>query len=457
MHSKLLFRFLRNTSYQEIPRAWQWFRDQKMLALIYCSDNKQMLPYSSILTLVLVDIQTLTIHTSISWKCSDAVIEMLQVVCAPSMTRWVVASLELKNDMPSYHFIVRSFVFDDMYRNISVDVLFDIPAEDMAAIGPIYAAFVKQEDYTIIYRKPASNFMNDSLVYSDQFNLLNKRIKSNRMTGADSALAYVADDRVLLLTLNPGKDVGWEFRLNCFNSPLFDRLWQVNFGPYLSKVPTFPLTGNSDLEWLGANATMMQVWVPQDSDCPAWALGATMVDISLLSGYGHSSAEASSFSERISILVLLDADGRELWRCNEDVGLRLQLCQVDNLIVGVDLLNKQWRLWVWHPQQEAALQNVIHLDREVFRIHVLTDKGTNSKNFWLIEEFKGGVRVSRKDPLFLRETLSVVWLPDVHLLEPQRALGSLNWYEEIDAWVEESTLLLLCIDEEQQLVLYQVE
>ena len=410
MHSEMLFRFLKETSYQEIPRAWQSLKSQRMLALVYRSDSKQMMPYSSTLTFVLFDMNTLTTRASVSWQCSDVMVEMLHLVSVSPVTHWIIASLELKNDVPSYHLIVRSFVFDGAYQNISVDVLLDIPAEDMAPIGPIYATVVKQGSYAIIYRKPTSDFMGDSFVYLNQINSSKSKVKPTALAEADSALAYAVNDKVLLLTLNPYKDAGWEFRLSCFNSLLFDRLWQTNFGPYLPEVPTFPLAGNSDLEWLGINATIMPAWLPQNLTQQTWVLGATMVDISFLSGHEHNSAEASSFHERVSMLIWLDINGHELWRCSENVGLRLQLCQVDNLVVGVDFLDKRWRLWMWNQQQGTALQNVVYLDREIFRAHLLGDKGTRSKNFWLLEESKEGIKVSQRTP-FLQEALSVVWLP----------------------------------------------
>ncbi|HEY0754718.1 MAG TPA: hypothetical protein VGD98_12205 [Ktedonobacteraceae bacterium] len=56
-----------------------------------------------------------------------------------------------------------------------------------------------------------------------------------------------------------------------------------------------------------------------------------------------------------------------------------------------------------------------------------------------------------------KEAASTTWLPNRHLLEPQNGCGSLNWYEEVDAWVEGNTLFLLCLDEKQRISLYQIE
>ena len=139
------------------------------------------------------------------------------------------------------------------------------------------------------------------------------------------------------------------------------------------------------------------------------------------------------------------------------MGLRLQLCQVGPVVVGVDLFKGRWRLWAWHPQQNLALQQVVELDQSLLRAHVLRGENEASQTFWLLEEFGNGIKISHATTAFFQETVSTTWLFNRHLLKSQNGCGSLNWHEEIDAWVEGKTLFLLCLDEKQRLSLYQIK
>jgi len=182
-----------------------------------------------------------------------------------------------------------------------------------------------------------------------------------------------------------------------------------------------------------------------------------MVDIFQLSGHGHSSLEASLVHKQVSLLAWLDDTGQEIWRCSDALGLRVQLCQVGAAVVGVDLFEGRWRLWTWHPQQHLALQHSVPLDQGLLRAHVLSEENGENQQFWLLEEFADGIKVSHYATAFFQEAPSTTWLSNRHLLEPQNGCGSLIWYEERDAWVDGDTLFFLCLDEKQQLSLYQVE
>jgi hypothetical protein len=64
-----------------------------------------------------------------------------------------------------------------------------------------------------------------------------------------------------------------------------------------------------------------------------------------------------------------------------------------------------------------------------------------------------GTRESRDEA----EIMPSVILPGVHLFEAQNATGSLDWYTQADILPYHGTLLVLGINEEEQLSLYQIK
>src|SRR5258708_1119840 len=126
----------------------------------------------------------------------------------------------------------------------------------------------------------------------------------------------------------------------------------------------------------------------------------------------------------------ISGDGDELWRCSETIGPRVQKCRVESTVVGVDLLNGQWRLWNWAPQQAASFQSVVWLDASLASAHVLAEEGGTGQVFWLIEPMREGVRISHRDAHTLAEV--------------------------VPGEIYQGKLLLLGMHDSNQLVLYQV-
>jgi hypothetical protein len=74
----------------------------------------------------------------------------------------------------------------------------------------------------------------------------------------------------------------------------------------------------------------------------------------------------------------------------------------------------------------------------------------------LIEEYNDQIKISQRDTSTLAEVTPAVNVAGVHLLLPQYEMGSLDWHTSIEAMAHHGTLLLLAVDEQERLVLYQV-
>jgi hypothetical protein len=451
MHSTFLSHFLGTRPTSLIPHGWQWFHDQQMLALVYSEFDQQS--YSSRCFFVLFDVPTRTIQHSTAWDYLGGEIETLRVVYVPHDQSWVVSSV-------SDSVLIHRFTFEEPKQDISAQVLFEDRTNDQVWIGPIYAFWQEKKQCVVIYQKPEADFAGDTLIYMGKGTLFDASQERTVLGDGNAALVCAHADTTLLLTLNPRKGEttwGWGLRLSCYASSSFARLWQRELDLSIPDAPTPLLTGENDLEWLGINATILPGQFSPGSTQQSWIVGATMVDIFQISGRGHSSLEASLVRKQASLLAWLDDTGQELWRCSDALGLRLQFCQIGVVVVGVDLYEGRWRLWTWHPHQHLALQHIVPLDQGLLRAHVLREENGESQQFWLLEEFENGIKISHYATAFFQEAPSTTWLSNRHLLEPQNGCGSLNWHEEIDAWVDGNTLFFLCLDEKQQLSLYQVE
>jgi hypothetical protein len=124
------------------------------------------------------------------------------------------------------------------------------------------------------------------------------------------------------------------------------------------------------------------------------------------------------------------------------------------------LLKGQWRLWNWEPLVGPPFQTRIPLDQDVLRAHVVAATGKEEQNthhFWLIEEYSDQVKIARRDASTLAEVTPAVNLAGVHLLLPQYSSGSLDWHTSLEAMAYQGTLLLLAVDEQERLALYQVK
>ena len=117
--------------------------------------------------------------------------------------------------------------------------------------------------------------------------------------------------------------------------------------------------------------------------------------------------------ERLSHAACLAADGSVVQVCTTPLGLRLGLCCCEDIVVGVDLLEGNWRLWNWAVLQQQQFHRSVSLDTTCQRAFVHAEPV--SERFWLIEELPEGVRVTHRNALTLEEVTPEVYLQGMRL------------------------------------------
>lgn len=451
MKSRVLYQLACTTPGKEMARAWQWqHATEGILALVYVSDIAKWYPTSTTLTLLLLDVNTGHLLQSASWTFPLVEIEVLRLISDPLTATWVIGSLEWGSD-GLYQIAVRAVTPD-----LLITSLFDDRENDMTPLGPIYTMYAREKKCVVLYRKPAPYFHDVSNLYVSSIDLETKEEEHILVDDADSAMVWTDQRTALVLDLNSRAEGTWSFQLSRYDAAFHTKDWQQELYPHLTETITPVLQDESDFEWLGVNATMNPGPLLDERGEATWVVGATLMDVFRFRGHGHTSAEASQLPRKVDMLIWLNAAGDELQRCSETIGLRVQMCRVQSTIVGVDLLNGQWRLWNWAPQQAASFQSVAWLDASLASAHVLAEEGGTGQVFWLIEAMREGVRISQRDARTLAEVVPGETLFGVQFLDPQNGPGALDWHTEMDVAIYQGKLLLLGMHDSSQLVLYQV-
>lgn len=201
---------------------------------------------------------------------------------------------------------------------------------------------------------------------------------------------------------------------------------------------------------------------------PAWKAARQEAQSTIVVAVGLLTKEAIGLPEeharllRGGELVCLSASGEVVQECKEELVEQVALCLVGETVVGVDRLQRRWRVWRWEPLGgRERFTTVRWLDEEVVQAHVVTNHDNSDphgRRFWLVEERRKGLRVSRCDGQTLGETeppLDLVgWgLPAVQ----ERSVGHWDWPVKKGLIGHDNALVLIAVDEQNRMVLYRVE
>ncbi len=161
-------------------------------------------------------------------------------------------------------------------------------------------------------------------------------------------------------------------------------------------------------------------------------------------------------------LVCLSQNGQVVQECKEEIVEQVSLCLVGDTVIGVDHIQRRWRLWRWEPlvgkEQFSTIQ---WLDEEVVHAHVVTNHENSDPQgteFWLVEERPKGLVVRRRNGQTLEETeeplMLTGWSLPYALEKPD---GEWDWPVKKGIIGYDDALLLIAADEENRMVLYRVE
>lgn len=161
-------------------------------------------------------------------------------------------------------------------------------------------------------------------------------------------------------------------------------------------------------------------------------------------------------------LLCLSSTGQVVQECKEEIVEQVELCLVGDTVIGIDRIQRRWRLWRWEPLVgKEQFSTILWLDEEVVHAHVVTNHENSDPqgtHFWLIEERPEGLKVKRCDGQTLAETEEP--LPLQHYSLPyslERSIGHWDWPVKKGLIGYQDALLLIAADDENRMVLYRVE
>jgi hypothetical protein len=131
-------------------------------------------------------------------------------------------------------------------------------------------------------------------------------------------------------------------------------------------------------------------------------------------------------------------------------------------VLGLDRVEGRQRLWRWLSLTETTIQDILWLDANVRRAYFVADQDAQERganHFWLIEETKMHVKISKRDATTFAEVTPPLTLTDFQLLPKQKeegAIGVLNWQSPTEFISYQHTLVLLGSDNHGQVLLCQV-
>ena len=161
-------------------------------------------------------------------------------------------------------------------------------------------------------------------------------------------------------------------------------------------------------------------------------------------------------------LICLSQTGQVVQECKEEIVEQVELCLVGDTVIGVDRIQRRWRLWRWEPLAgKEQFSTFLWLDEEVVHAHVVTNhenSDPNGKEFWLVEERPKGLVVKRCDGQTLEEVEESLILEHYSLpYSLERSVGHWDWPVKKGLIGHEDALLLIAADEQNRMVLYRVE
>ncbi|MHB8598229.1 MAG: hypothetical protein ACYDER_15610 [Ktedonobacteraceae bacterium] len=201
---------------------------------------------------------------------------------------------------------------------------------------------------------------------------------------------------------------------------------------------------------------------------PHWKLSQQNEQQTIIVAVGLIKKEAIGLPEeqarplRGGELLCLSQDGQVVQECKEEIVEQVELCLVGDTVIGVDRIQRRWRLWRWEPLAgKEQFTTVQWLDEEVVHAHVVTNHENSDPqgtHFWLVEERPKGLVVSRRDGQILEETEEPITLTGWSLpYALDRPVGEWDWPIKKGIIGHNDALLLIAADEENRMVLYRVE
>ena len=275
MNGQVLYRFPVSALQRRLPRSWLLQEGNGGLLALVCYDNQVSPdPFSGTLSWFLLEIETRSLLKEARSPHLLKVQNSLHLAYDAHTATWIIGSLEYLEDTASLEAVVRFLREGENGQLVLSSPIFHDPANDMAAMGPIFALQASSERYSLLYRKPDLDHVSTPAICLGQIDMATGHVEQSIKDYADSALVCQQQDSALLLLLYPRiagafnegqtdftvASEDWVFCATGYSSDFHTESWSHDLDVHLPAGQTHVLKGHSDFEWLGINA-----------DCNPWS------------------------------------------------------------------------------------------------------------------------------------------------------------------------------------------
>ncbi|MFL5704927.1 MAG: hypothetical protein ACJ8AG_19145, partial [Ktedonobacteraceae bacterium] len=331
------------------------------------------------------------------------------------------------------------------------------------------------EGYTLLYLQPQ---FEEDLLGIPEIRLAHaattkshEHVHVQELTLAVATLAYVSAAACLLLACRPIYTELWrgQWRIKMLGGKRYftAREWEHTLDIGLPIMDDLEQYEDFLRGYLSVEAALIAGPTLQPQGKETFVAGVAMTSGSQpLSQSAHNFLKGlkkkTSASQRVAKLLHITSEGQLISECQSPIGEKLCLLLVGSTVLGLDRVEGRQRLWRWLSLTETTVQDILWLDANVRRAYFVADQDAQERganHFWLIEETKMHVKISKRDATTFAEVTPPLTLTDFQLLPRQKeegAMGVLNWQAPTEFISYQHTLVLLGSDNHGQVLLCQV-
>ncbi|HVB24449.1 MAG TPA: hypothetical protein VNG51_21100 [Ktedonobacteraceae bacterium] len=444
------------------------------LAWVSRQDWEKRLP--ALIHLAFVESKTGSVIHRDSYRWTSIAAERLKLWTGFAENNWIMTWEGFPVSQSARSIMFYPFRLDkalSSFTPVKIDEAFD----RMSRMGPVIFASANSRDKFITYLKPDIDDVGEAEVCSYRFQqegIEEPEVEGTALRAVLSTqeqtwqiLSFVVDwdtnqDRLIEIPQFGIKNVAkgkpyWSFWVDGGNLPITDPLWRYHLHIRIP-APSDPYVEFWNDVVTGATLISGSRWkLSQQNEQQT-----IIVAVGLIKKEAIGLPEEQAHPLRGGELVCLSQNGQVIQECKEEIVEQVELCLVGDTVIGVDRIQRRWRLWRWEPLAgKEQFSTIQWLDEEVVHAHVVTNHENSDPQgtqFWLVEERPKGLIVSRREGQTLEETEEPITLTGWSLpYALDRPVGEWDWPIKKGIIGHENALLLIAADEENRMVLYRVE
>lgn len=454
------------------------FRDapKGLLGLVWVSETYQRMRSQPIVDYMFIDCKTGEIRQRDSYHWQGIEVEHIQLWTGDSEEQWILTWRGFPTEQASWS-VLLSPVQWGLPRSAVSPVIVDEAFDMMTRMSSALFATMTAHDISVAFIKPDIDDAGESSVYANQL-VPGMEREPEHIGTALRAKIFVQENNWYLLIFNAAWSDNeeniieiprlnfrkvvkskpyWQFWIAGAEFPISEPFWKHEL--YVNIPATaYPYAEFWDDVVNGAAIISGPHWKSAQQN----EQQTIIVAVGLIKKEAIGLPEEQAHHLRGGELLCLGQNGQVVQECKEEIVEQVSLCLVGDAIIGVDRIQRRWRLWCWEPlagkEQFSTIQWLVE---EVVHAHVVTNHENSDPqgtHFWLVEERPKGLGVSRRDGQTLEEVEEPITLTGWSLpYALERSVGEWDWPVKKGLIGHNDALLLIAADEQNQMVLYRVE